>query len=93
MAIDTIAETLNSEGVKPRSGGKWYGSSVSNVLKRNTTVTEAAGWRGFERFPRRAAPLVVSTDFQVDTTVLRMLTFYSQWGGLTSSVKMSSVMA
>lgn len=41
MAIDTIAETLNSEGVKARSGGKWYGSSVRNVLKRNATVTEA----------------------------------------------------
>jgi DNA invertase Pin-like site-specific DNA recombinase len=34
-AIDTIAETLNLEGVKSRSGGQWYGSSVSNVLKRS----------------------------------------------------------
>jgi DNA invertase Pin-like site-specific DNA recombinase len=34
VAMDTIAETLNSEGVKPRSGGQWYGSSVRNVLLR-----------------------------------------------------------
>jgi DNA invertase Pin-like site-specific DNA recombinase len=33
-AMDTIAETLNAEGVKPRSGGAWYGSSVRNVLLR-----------------------------------------------------------
>src|SRR5208337_2055732 len=30
-AIDTIAEKLNAEGVKPRSGGQWYGSTVRNV--------------------------------------------------------------
>jgi DNA invertase Pin-like site-specific DNA recombinase len=34
MAMDTIAETLNAEGVAPRSGSKWYGSSVRNVLLR-----------------------------------------------------------
>jgi DNA invertase Pin-like site-specific DNA recombinase len=34
MAIDTIAETLNAEGTKPRSGSQWYGSSVRNVLLR-----------------------------------------------------------
>jgi site-specific DNA recombinase len=34
MAMDTIAETLNSDGTKPRSGSKWYGSSVRNVLMR-----------------------------------------------------------
>ena len=33
-AMDTIAETLNTEGVKSRSGGQWYGSSVRNILKR-----------------------------------------------------------
>lgn len=33
-AMDTIAERLNSEGVKPRSGGQWYGSAVRNVLLR-----------------------------------------------------------
>jgi site-specific DNA recombinase len=36
MAIDTIAETLNAEGIKPRSGSQWYGSSVRNVLMRVT---------------------------------------------------------
>ncbi|HEX4320712.1 MAG TPA: recombinase family protein [Acidobacteriaceae bacterium] len=33
-AIDTIAETLNAEGVSSRSGGSWYGSAVRNVLLR-----------------------------------------------------------
>jgi hypothetical protein len=31
-AMDTIAETLNAEGVAPRSGGQWYGSTVRNIL-------------------------------------------------------------
>jgi DNA invertase Pin-like site-specific DNA recombinase len=34
MAMDTIAETLNAEGAKPRIGLRWYGSSVRNVLLR-----------------------------------------------------------
>jgi site-specific DNA recombinase len=34
-AMDTIAETLNAEGVAPRSGSQWYGSSVRNVLVRS----------------------------------------------------------
>jgi site-specific DNA recombinase len=33
-AMDAIAETLNTEGVAPRSGSRWYGSSVRNVLMR-----------------------------------------------------------
>jgi DNA invertase Pin-like site-specific DNA recombinase len=38
-AIDTIAERLNSEGLKPRSGRQWYGSSVRNVLLRQSVTT------------------------------------------------------
>ena len=34
MAMDKIAEELNEVGHKPRSGKKWYGSSVRNVLLR-----------------------------------------------------------
>lgn len=34
MAVDTIAETLNAEGHKSKTGGKWYGSSVRNVILR-----------------------------------------------------------
>ena len=34
MAVDTVAETLNAEGLKSKTGGKWYGSSVRNVLLR-----------------------------------------------------------
>ena len=34
MTMDKIAETLNDVGHKPRSGKKWYGSSVRNVLLR-----------------------------------------------------------
>jgi DNA invertase Pin-like site-specific DNA recombinase len=33
-AMDTIAETLNAEGIAPRMGNKWYGSTVRNVLLR-----------------------------------------------------------
>ena len=35
MAMDKIAETLNDVRHKPRSGAKWYGSSVRNVLLRS----------------------------------------------------------
>jgi DNA invertase Pin-like site-specific DNA recombinase len=34
MAVDTIADTLNEEGYKSKTGGRWYGSSVRNVLMR-----------------------------------------------------------
>jgi DNA invertase Pin-like site-specific DNA recombinase len=34
MAVDTIAETLNTEGLRSKTGGRWYGSSVRNVLLR-----------------------------------------------------------
>jgi DNA invertase Pin-like site-specific DNA recombinase len=34
MAVDTIAETLNAEGHKSKTGGRWYGSSVRNVILR-----------------------------------------------------------
>ncbi len=34
MAVDTIAETLNAEGFKSKTGGKWYGRSVRNVILR-----------------------------------------------------------
>jgi DNA invertase Pin-like site-specific DNA recombinase len=34
MAMDKIAEKLNEAGHRPRSGTKWYGSSVRNVLLR-----------------------------------------------------------
>lgn len=34
MAMDKIAEALNDAGHESRSGGKWYGSSVRNVLLR-----------------------------------------------------------
>jgi DNA invertase Pin-like site-specific DNA recombinase len=37
-AMDTIAETLNVEGVSSRSGGRWYGSTVRNILLRESTA-------------------------------------------------------
>ncbi len=33
MAVDTIAVTLNNEGIKTRSGGVWFGSTVNKILK------------------------------------------------------------
>lgn len=41
MAVDTIAEALNSEGLVSKSGGKWYGSSVRNVLMREQKAVAA----------------------------------------------------
>jgi DNA invertase Pin-like site-specific DNA recombinase len=35
-AMDTIAETLNAEGVSPRCGGRWHGSTVRNILLRES---------------------------------------------------------
>jgi DNA invertase Pin-like site-specific DNA recombinase len=34
MAVDTIAATINAEGLPSKTGGKWYGSSVRNVILR-----------------------------------------------------------
>ena len=34
MAVDTIAATLNTEGLPSKTGGRWYGSSVRNVILR-----------------------------------------------------------
>jgi DNA invertase Pin-like site-specific DNA recombinase len=42
LAVNKVADTLNAEGYKPKYGAQWYGSSVSNVLKRNTLVQEVA---------------------------------------------------
>lgn len=36
MAVDTIADTLNLEGLLSKTGGRWYGSSVRNVLLRES---------------------------------------------------------
>jgi DNA invertase Pin-like site-specific DNA recombinase len=33
MAVDTIAATLNAEGLKTRSGGLWYGATINRILK------------------------------------------------------------
>jgi hypothetical protein len=33
MAYDKIAETLNSEGLKPRSGERWYAGVVHRLMK------------------------------------------------------------
>jgi hypothetical protein len=33
MAVDTIAATLNDEGIKSRSGLLWYGSTINRIVK------------------------------------------------------------
>jgi DNA invertase Pin-like site-specific DNA recombinase len=45
-AMDNIAETLNVEGVVPRSGSQWYGSTVRNILLREATTTQASSLSG-----------------------------------------------
>jgi hypothetical protein len=42
LAVDKIAAALNAEDLEPKYGAKWYGSSVSNVLKRHTLGQEVA---------------------------------------------------
>jgi DNA invertase Pin-like site-specific DNA recombinase len=32
LAVDKLADTLNAEGIKPRAGSRWHGSSVRLVL-------------------------------------------------------------
>ena len=39
MVFNSIAETLNREGLKPRSGQKWYASVVRDILVRVRAVT------------------------------------------------------
>lgn len=33
LAVDSIAETLNADGVRPRAGQRWYATSVYRILK------------------------------------------------------------
>jgi hypothetical protein len=33
MAVDTIADTLNAEGLNTRSGGLWDGATMNRILK------------------------------------------------------------
>ena len=34
LGFDRIAEQLNAEGVRPRTGQRWWGRSINNVLSR-----------------------------------------------------------
>ncbi len=34
MGFDRIADSLNAEGLKPRTGARWWGRTVNNVLTR-----------------------------------------------------------
>lgn len=36
MGFDRIAEVLNSEGLKPRTGERWWGKTVNNILSAQT---------------------------------------------------------
>jgi len=40
LALDRIANTLNAEGLRPKYGKAWYGSSVRNVLQRQTVPVQ-----------------------------------------------------
>jgi len=33
LAVDKIADVINSEGIKPRAGIRWYATSVYRILK------------------------------------------------------------
>jgi hypothetical protein len=49
VAMDTIAKTLNVEGVAARSGAQWYGSTVRNILLRE-------GSCAIQAIPAQAVP-------------------------------------
>ncbi len=34
MGYDRIADTLNTEGVKPRTGERWWGKTINNILSK-----------------------------------------------------------
>jgi len=38
MAYDKIAETLNADGLRPRSGEKWYAGVVQRIMKAKAPV-------------------------------------------------------
>lgn len=40
LGYDRIAARLNEEGVKPRSGGCWWGKTVNNILGAGQAVIE-----------------------------------------------------
>lgn len=41
IAFDTIAAQLNADGVKTRSGGLWFGSTIANILKLQVKAVAA----------------------------------------------------
>jgi DNA invertase Pin-like site-specific DNA recombinase len=41
MAVDTIAQTLNDDGIRTRSGGDWYGATVNKIVKREPSPNVA----------------------------------------------------
>jgi len=36
LGYDRIAETLNAEGLKPRTGARWWGRTINNILAAQT---------------------------------------------------------
>jgi DNA invertase Pin-like site-specific DNA recombinase len=40
LTFDKIAATLNGEGIKTRSGGQWFGATVSKILKASAARTQ-----------------------------------------------------
>jgi DNA invertase Pin-like site-specific DNA recombinase len=38
LAVDTIAETLNTERILPRAGSRWYATSVHRILKASASL-------------------------------------------------------
>jgi DNA invertase Pin-like site-specific DNA recombinase len=35
LGVDRIAEQLNADGLKPRSGAAWYGTTIANILRQH----------------------------------------------------------
>ena len=43
MGYDRIAEALNAEGLKPRTGERWWGKTVNNILTVSVRTRENVG--------------------------------------------------
>ena len=43
LAVDKIADALNTEGIRPRAGARWYSTSVYRVLKASGALQRDSG--------------------------------------------------
>jgi site-specific DNA recombinase len=67
-----IADLLNSEGLSSRSGGKWYGMTISRILK-NPVYCGYVEWDGILRKDDHPAVIEVSVFNEVQKEIVRRI--------------------